>query len=1236
MLPIKNNGKYFVKDTELLPTQKDEFGHEDIAKNIINIVENEKSPFNIAIVGKWGLGKSSLIKIVTAYFSTQNNYVVEEINAWKYEKEALRRVFLRKILFKLGYKDDSALNKFLDKLNTFQGSAEKESSNFMDYIKEWGTLLGVAITIYIIGILCYSFVSFILNCINVVEFSMNNWRSFVLDIFIKNFYMPIFLVLIQKYIKATKSKYSLKLAIPAKTTDEYEDELKKMLEKSENTKKTIITVVDDLDRLTPEKIVEALDAIKAFVNYDNCIFLVPFDDTILKKALKNKTIKLNNNEHLFIESELFLDKLFQYKIFLPNVIVSDLPQYALMLVQQEAPDLYKFFKIGQFERICKEILIHKGVTTPRQVKKIINAFANNVLLAYRREYREVPNGTFTSEEGFRMLAKISVLQADFSGFYSNIFVNPDLISEFIKCANNETPNTMPNELLRLYFDIENNKSSLSKSAENLYNFLSRTSNITCIDISQYLYMAQDSDSIMFGSELSRSLRNSMTSGSEEIVRKHLEENKNKDLTKLLYNILMHADLFEYGKCSEIVINLYDYYKQFDCNNLINLVGERITAVFNMGEEFNLEKIKFNNLYEFYIRSVNKDGLGQAIVGALNKEDTKQFEKLSFFFENSEKFDVMASNVVKNLIFNRVGIDSKLMLNELCSIESIDLQRHYIQYFSDVNFFNRLAQYITDEEPPEDSPTIRMCLDLFDIYIVDGKINDILNVSSSSFSSEYFFNLFYDKLLNSVANIGLNVGSKLCAELIKISDKALCSKVNLLLSKMNWKIDNESQAQIDDYLLNNITDEHINTILKNIALHKCNKYIPKSIEKINTSIIGNSIDYDTIEELQKEYIETQRDTLFTTIQNKISYNHSPSDDTYEIVSKLLKRFINHKENNNLINRILTQIFSQIQSYPNDQYTIKALSLLQVALPIINESNCSQFILWASNASYMGSHPVATMTILDILKESIPQKDYLSIATNIMNYTNADVLSWSLRILQKIRTAFKDGGAELTAYKEFLLKYIDVDSSRREIIRDIDANFGTIGNVDDYVVKIIAYEDIHQDVVNTSVKFLNATEDVNSKIKNIIDKINVKDCETADEIFKIVKNDSYNEYLNNFVGSISQETSIISLVNLLKLLILNSSDFNDKIMVVAELLLKQVDSSGVSEVLDIISMIPEIVDKTKKRIMGDILYDVFRKTSNVADKKIIYNFVVKYKLEYTFKKDEKREKRDFTDEEKEIVG
>ena len=113
---------------------------------------------------------------------------------------------------------------------------------------------------------------------------------------------------------------------PIETTDDYEifleAKIKEKLKDNPNLK--IITVIDDLDRLSIDKIVEALDALKAFVGFERCIFLVPFDDEIIKQALNKRRAKQFNDEDDVVESELILDKLFQFKIYLPPLLTFDI------------------------------------------------------------------------------------------------------------------------------------------------------------------------------------------------------------------------------------------------------------------------------------------------------------------------------------------------------------------------------------------------------------------------------------------------------------------------------------------------------------------------------------------------------------------------------------------------------------------------------------------------------------------------------------------------------------------------------------------------------------------------------------------------------------------------------------------------------------------------------------------------------------------------------------------------
>ena len=90
--------KYFLKDTSLNNIDEDQFRYQDFSNNLRKIIEYNESPFNIAIVGKWGLGKSSLVNMALAPLKNKDKeYLICEINAWKYEKDEIGKAFLKEL-----------------------------------------------------------------------------------------------------------------------------------------------------------------------------------------------------------------------------------------------------------------------------------------------------------------------------------------------------------------------------------------------------------------------------------------------------------------------------------------------------------------------------------------------------------------------------------------------------------------------------------------------------------------------------------------------------------------------------------------------------------------------------------------------------------------------------------------------------------------------------------------------------------------------------------------------------------------------------------------------------------------------------------------------------------------------------------------------------------------------------------------------------------------------------------
>ena len=337
--------EYFLKDEVISCKEDDYFRHEDIANNIVNIIKTKKMPYNIALIGKWGTGKSSTIELVKRKLNNPEKYKFAEINVWKYEKEELKRTLLKQTFEAIdGCKEQDIIKEELKKITdiTIKQESNKSEKSFGEFFKksllpiiifglEAGIVFLIISIIYLLGYLILLLIKG--NEVILTEYLENYIKSNFLSKAIISFLAPLIKELIDGYKEKGLNRW--RIGYPKKGTDEYEDLLKKHLKLFN---KNVIIVLDDIDRLTTPKIVEALDAIKAFAEFEKVIFIVPFDDNILKKAL-GASQKEYSADTLMVQSELFLDKLFQFKIYMPPLPDYDIKEYTYNLCNEKCKEL---------------------------------------------------------------------------------------------------------------------------------------------------------------------------------------------------------------------------------------------------------------------------------------------------------------------------------------------------------------------------------------------------------------------------------------------------------------------------------------------------------------------------------------------------------------------------------------------------------------------------------------------------------------------------------------------------------------------------------------------------------------------------------------------------------------------------------------------------------------------------------------------------------------------------------
>ncbi|MCR5146384.1 MAG: ATP-binding cassette domain-containing protein [Clostridia bacterium] len=114
--------KYFIKDSELTSIEQDKLSSKDIVKNISLVIDNTKPPYSIALTGKTGIGKSSIINLITEKYNNQEDYNVQKINVWRDEEISLKNIFEKQS------DDQTIINEIEENVEQVENNQETKTS----------------------------------------------------------------------------------------------------------------------------------------------------------------------------------------------------------------------------------------------------------------------------------------------------------------------------------------------------------------------------------------------------------------------------------------------------------------------------------------------------------------------------------------------------------------------------------------------------------------------------------------------------------------------------------------------------------------------------------------------------------------------------------------------------------------------------------------------------------------------------------------------------------------------------------------------------------------------------------------------------------------------------------------------------------------------------------------------------------------------------------------------------
>lgn len=368
-------------------TDQDLLGFSIHAELLRSIITDPKMlPVTVGLFGDWGGGKSSILKILQRELEQDENVAVIYFNSWVFEGyEDAKSAILTTLLNEL--RDHRNLKNVIGD----ETKALLKRVKVMDLLK-LGASAGMA---YFTG-------------------------------------NPLPLLMSSVALSADKTEKNDEGATDSEesTPNKLSDLLKASQDSIENVRsfrsdfqklinktklKSVVILIDDLDRCSPERLIQNLEAIKLFLNVEHTAFIVATDRRIVENAIRLRYSELFTGEKGATTGDSlvtdYLEKLIQVPYTLPKLAPHEVRSYLCMLflkkyLQEEVfqevlkkyvsfltTERYAAFQLGnelasiedeatrivvsesmRLVEACSEAITDGLKGNPRQIKRFLNAF----------------------------------------------------------------------------------------------------------------------------------------------------------------------------------------------------------------------------------------------------------------------------------------------------------------------------------------------------------------------------------------------------------------------------------------------------------------------------------------------------------------------------------------------------------------------------------------------------------------------------------------------------------------------------------------------------------------------------------------------------------------------------------------------------------------------------------------------------------------------------------------------
>jgi hypothetical protein len=357
--PIPNNQPPLVSLWDDNPTDVDLLGFASLLAPITAAIDaGELDPLTIGIHGRWGTGKSTLLRLLESHLATHDDYVVISTSPWEYEDhDDVKGILIGVVL--------DGLEQRAKGTQAWVRRAKKQIGSLMKRV-DWARVGPAAVKAGI-------------------TMGAN----------------------IDEVVKALSLR-----PIEPRTMVRFRSDFGKLLEDIPTVSRVIV-LIDDLDRCLPRAVVPTLEALKLFLSVPKMVFVVAADRDLVADAIAAYLPPSNRSERI---ANYYLEKIIQLPISLPQIPAHDAEAFiGLLLLSRttgtsehlqnlvlhcnnrrlngEAPLLSGFSADAAFApdeatlRLTAQVALGLGPetwTNPRMIKRFLNTFGVRRYIAQAR------------------------------------------------------------------------------------------------------------------------------------------------------------------------------------------------------------------------------------------------------------------------------------------------------------------------------------------------------------------------------------------------------------------------------------------------------------------------------------------------------------------------------------------------------------------------------------------------------------------------------------------------------------------------------------------------------------------------------------------------------------------------------------------------------------------------------------------------------------------------------------